>query len=178
MILRTIDPGLRGCGAAEFYIALEGGRAFPQLLRAAYVRNLKDGRCYPAHAGMAEAVVDWYGTRKVAWNKVEDLLIIEHPRAYPGMPKTDPNDLLDVCGVGAACAAVLQNYTRLESVFPFEWKGNVDKKAMTARIESKLTLHELEKIEPVGRALRHNVLDAIGIGLWKFGRLNAKVYPR
>lgn len=56
---------------------------------------------------------------------------------------------------------------RIEQIKPVFWKGSIDKKIFTRRLERDLT--ELERsffsrIKPKGKA--HNVLDAIGLGKW------------
>lgn len=160
-----IDPGLRGVGAALF----DG----PVLTRASYVKNpVEHGRGYFAHASLAHAVRAAYPH--------DVRVFIEHPRVYPGMPETDPNDLLDVVAVGSAIASQYFGAPSVEmvkTVFPSEWKGTVKKEVMTERIYKKLTPEELLCIEQCPRHLFHNVLDAVGIGLWHFRRLNHKQYP-
>lgn len=159
-----IDPGLRGVGAALF----EG----PHLARASYVKNpVEHGRGYFAHSSLAHAVRAAYPP--------DVRVFIEHPRVYPGMPETDPNDLLDVVAVGAAIASQYHASAveMVKTVFPSEWKGTVKKEVMTERIHKKLSPDELARIEPCPKHLLHNVLDAIGIGLWHYRRLNHKQYP-
>ena len=154
-----MDPGLRGCGVAEF----DGF----DLKRAAYVKNpVETGRGYTAHSSMGTAVGLWRGL------SLKNALI-EHPRVYPGsaQQKGDLNDLLDVVAVGAAIAAHTPNVV---TVFPADWKGNVPKDVMTERIRRALTDEERARIEKCPASLMHNVLDAIGIGLWKLGRINKK----
>jgi len=91
-------------------------------------------------------------------------VVIECPRVYPH-GKVDPNDLI----------VLARRVGRIEEragrpctlVFPRAWKGTVKKPIMTARILSRMTTAErglLMKID-------HNVIDAIGLGLWKVGRL-------
>ncbi len=158
MRLICVDPGLRGCGVAEF----EGY----DLKRAAYVKNpVETGRGYAAHQAMGTAVGLWRGSPTKA--------LIEHPRIYPSaaQQKGDLNDLLDVVAVGAAIAAYIPNVV---TVFPADWKGNVPKDAMTERIRRAITDEERARIEKCPANLMHNVLDAIGIGLWKLGRINKK----
>lgn len=156
-----VDPGLRGCGVAEFL----GGT----LVRAAYVKNPEtEGRGYAAHQSLACAVYQW--------GRFHDLLAIEHPRVYPGsaQQKGDLNDLLDLVGVGGAIAAYFAKTT--ETVFPADWKGQVPKAMMTERISRSITPEERKTIEKCPASLMHNVLDAVGIGLWKLGRLNQRKF--
>ena len=51
-------------------------------------------------------------------------------------------------------------------------------KVMLERIRSKLTAEEEKCVKWSNKSNNEDILDAIGIGLWHFGRLNQKVYPR
>lgn len=156
-----IDPGLRGVGLAVF--------DEDNLVHAQYVTNPSKGRGYAAHVALAAALkrtcLD-YGL----WSPA----LVEHPAIYPGMPQVDLNDLLDVVAVGAACSTIFASVT---TVMPSEWKGNMPKRKMLERIRSKLTPEEVARVEWTNKSDNEDVLDAIGIGLWKLGRLNSKVYP-
>ena len=96
------------------------------------------------------------------------------------MPKTDLNDLLDVVAVGAAVVtAVAEKYPFIDvkTVFPSEWKGNMPKRAMLERIQSKLSKTDESNVAWTNKSDNEDILDAIGIGLWHFGRLNTKLFP-
>lgn len=148
-----IDPGVKACGVAAFC-----GRGV--LRHAVYVpvEHLED---YLDDLLYGQNLVLRYGQN----------LIIEMPRIYPGsgQQKGDLNDLLDLASVVGLCES-FYNPTQRERVFPAQWKGQVPKKIMTARILSKLTPAERVCIQSVG-AKDHNIIDAIGIGLWKLSRL-------
>ncbi len=139
-----IDPGVKACGMASFFGS--------QLQWARYVP------------------VDDLGNALV----VDDHLIIEMPRVYPGsgQQKGDLNDLLNLAAVVGRCEALIgyPGAPTIQRVFPSEWKGQVPKGIMTARIMSRLTSMERKTIEGAG-AKTHNIIDAVGIGLWKLGRL-------
>ena len=158
-----VDPGVRGCGFAQFEAGV--------LKHAAYIKNpTESGRGYDVYAKMAFAI----GDRCLGSYQS---LIIELPRIYGGssQQKGDPNDLLDVAGVGAAISAHLFTVvSKVESVLPQEWKGQVPKEVMTGRISRAITNEERNCIEKCYSSLTHNVLDAIGIGLWKLNRINAR----
>ena len=155
-----VDPGLRGCGVAEFRAG--------ELVRAAYVPNPMAGRGYEAHSALGEAVSTWV-------SDASERIIIEHPVIYPSaaQQKGDLNDLLDVVAVGASVASGFRAHY-IESVSPREWKGQVPKNIMTMRIASALSETERANIEKCAAGLKHNVLDAVGIGLWKLGRINQR----
>lgn len=101
--------------------------------------------------------------------------IIELPQVYQQrMWKGDPNDLIEVAIVAgkAAHALAMAGATDIEFVKPRVWKGTRSKK-----ICNKLTLDTLTSCEraafdtiEVLASLRHNVIDAIGIGLWRLKR--------
>lgn len=169
-VLLCVDPGLRGCGVAVFH--------GPVLLSAAYVKNPEKGDGYAAHAALGREV--GHTIRGNAFSQV----LIEHPRIYPGAPDKDLNDLLDVVAVGAAIAAnehvmacCFDRKAPLLTVYPSEWKGNVKKSVMTERIRSALTPDELKLCRFTNKSDDSDLLDAVGIGLWRLGRLNKKVYP-
>lgn len=94
------------------------------------------------------------------------LLVCEKPRAYPGQAaKGDPNDLIDLSQtVGACLASCNASFT----VYPSDWKGQLPKEVHHARLQK----HPLWSARAglcvglVSAGLRHNVLDAIGIGVW------------
>jgi hypothetical protein len=101
--------------------------------------------------------------------------VIEWPQVYTfGKSKGDPNDLLPVAGVAAVCAATLAYASRpAELVKPAAWKGQTPKDVHNARVLARLTPGELAMVDGSGipMSLRNNVIDAIGLGLWKLGRM-------
>ena len=169
-MLLTIDPGLRGCGVALFD---DSGA----LVAADYVKNPVAGKGYAAHSALGDMVDSWVAPRCDQYHPMG--LIIEHPRVYPGTPNKDLNDLLDVVAVGAACGTALHNTTTFapQTVYPSEWKGTVKKSVMTERIKAALTAAELKVCRFTNKSDDSDLLDAVGIGLWHFKRLNQKVYP-
>lgn len=102
-----------------------------------------------------------------------DNLIIEKPQIYQGrMQSGDPNDLIDVAIPVGMMVQSIEEIGHLKIVRPREWKGTRPKKICNA-----LTLKALSPVELNGFESRkfkkgeaHNVLDAIGIGLWHLGR--------
>lgn len=173
-MLITIDPNVRGCGVAAW------NKATGTLLWATYVKNPYDDlktRAYFRDTALAEAVWRYILDHRSTVTASEISAIIERPRVYPGMPQTDLNDLIDVATVGAACAAYSADAGGAATVFPSEWKGQLAKKAMLDRILGKLSPEELKTVLKTNKSDTEDILDAIGIGLWHFGRLNVKVYP-
>jgi hypothetical protein len=100
-----------------------------------------------------------------------DVVIIEKMVVYPGMrQKGDQNDLITLSIIGGAAAAALRG---LETIFvePREWKGQVPKAIMSKRILAELSADERTKIEKMPASLKHNALDAVGLGMWNLGRI-------
>lgn len=110
------------------------------------------------------------------------LVVIEFPRIYPAASqKGDQNDLLElarVCG-RIEQAALAEGHT-VEMIYPRDWKGTIDADVMVDRIQDRLGEGETAMVTlPSAKSLHDNVWDAVGIGLWKLGRLEPrKVFPR
>lgn len=120
-------------------------------------------------------------------------LVIEVPQIYQraqGKTKGNPNDVAKLWGIAGA---YLVNYdsAKAELVKPFDWKGNAPKTVTFARILKRLSAAELKtfnrKAFPRARGrgdtsteppseTQHagDVLDAVGIGLWKLDRLHGR----
>lgn len=165
-LMLCIDPGLRACGCALF-----AGRT-GILLHAGLPQNpIKRERGPVAWHGMARAVLCWYvSTACSAPTHVR----IEGQVVDSRTPNA--NDMLEVSGVAGACAALWLDAKVSSPGAPEHWKSSIDKKAMTARIQSRLdeSPDELGRLDPVSADLRHNMLDAVGIGLKHFGRLEPR----
>lgn len=157
----AIDPGLNGCGLAEF--------AGSNLVSARYVKNvaakteLMEVRVY----GMAFALRPYVAPHP--W-------IFERPRVYLGK-RLNPDDLIPLAEIGACLSGMTTIPIRVYR--PRDWKGSIDGDAMVERIKTRLTPAEHSRIHLPAKSLEHNVYDSIGIGLAYLGRLERKrVYPR
>ena len=111
-------------------------------------------------------------TRELGWDTITQV-VIELPQIYPQL-KGDPNDLVAIAARGAWFAGRMAPHVYdYESVHPREWKGTVDGDVFLKRITKRL--YDREKALLAGcdviPSLEHNVIDAIGLGLWKVGRL-------
>lgn len=164
--LVTIDPGLRGTGVA---IWLDG-----KLVNAAYVESAEQKRRGPvAWVAMAAAVEDHVWEHMD--NEEEDCaheLVMEVPQIYgPEISKADPDDLLQLAGVDGAIARALRFGCPVVGYRPREWKGQTPKAIHNRRVENALSLAELDTFQRCPSHLRHNILDAVGIGLFHLGRL-------
>lgn len=154
--LLCVDPGLRGCGVALF----DRG----ELFNATWVENpLLSGRGPVAWGTMGQAVWNWAPVPA----RVQKLYV-EMPKVYPGMPKVDLNDLLDLAGV-LGTVVIRMPSDRVAWTFPSDWKGQLPKQVMNERVKKHLSEGEKRKVVSVG-ALDHNTYDAIGLGLHFLGR--------
>lgn len=160
----AIDPGVHACGCALFLD--------DELALAEYVREWQSEHAW---SGTGAAVWDW--AIKACWGpEYHKTLVIEKPQIYPGPKQENPNNLLDLTGVGGYIAGCV-GADRLVTVLPRQWKGQVPKAAMNERIFDKLTNVERGRIIRHG-AKDHNTLDAVGIGLFHLGRLGAYTIRR
>lgn len=101
-----------------------------------------------------------------------DAATIELPTIYPhGRGKGGGNDIRDLAVlVGALISNIRGSIVLVE---PACWKGQVPKEIHQARILGKLDPNELCIIESARKkygAVTHNLIDAVGIGLYSIGR--------
>jgi hypothetical protein len=100
--------------------------------------------------------------------------VIEMPRWYPREHEIDINDILDLaCLVGRLQGRLEEKGVDVELVYPRTWKGTVPKDIHNKRVLAALSKEELAKLpkRPRAKDYDHNMLDAVGIGLWKLGRM-------
>jgi len=97
--------------------------------------------------------------------------VVEIPQHDARSRRVRLADLLELSAVAGALACRFD----ARGVTPSEWKGNAPKEVTAARAVNALTWAEVAKTEldlaDVPASLRHNVWDAIAIGLWALGRL-------
>lgn len=168
-MLLSVDPGIRGVGAAIFR---DG-----HLYRCDYVRSPARAGAGPRECALvAWEVRTWVGTG----TEIVTEIVFEWPRIYArggGRSKGDPNDLRALCGVDGAVAAI---FDRAESKFvePAEWKGQKSHEAVETKVETALDAVEVAiwqaARDRAGKTLEHNVTDAVGIGLKALGRFERK----
>lgn len=99
------------------------------------------------------------------------IAVIELPVVYPkGYGKGDPNDMIKL----AVLVGDLRGFYRragLETalVAPRTWKGTVPKRIHHERVLGALTPDERATLprRPRARDFDHNMLDAVGLGLWQ-----------
>jgi hypothetical protein len=168
MITICIDPGTgHNCGGAVF----RGTRLV--------LARLLDG-ARPDMAEVALTATDDYELSR-AVELVSRVVVLEVPRVYPhSRAKADPNDLIKLAVAGARIAQVIAGHGNVLCIAPSDWKAQTDPDIMCERVLAKLDDAERGIVEAVfaahgkkgmPKSLRHNVLDAIGIGLWRTGRM-------
>jgi hypothetical protein len=106
-----------------------------------------------------------------------DRVIIERPMIYPGgRQKARPADVIKLATRAGEAGGLYARSRGVEPEYvePHAWKGSVDKNIHHARIWAKLSTDEQAIVSTAARGVapskRHNILDAIGIGLWAIGR--------
>ncbi len=119
----------------------------------------------------------WCGFRQMLTLGKGDRVVIEMPFIYPhGRSKADPNDVVTLAYwagrlVERAAGAWALPVTEIH---PRTWKSTTDPDIVCVRIIEKLSIPE-RKIyfacaDAIKEGQRHNVADAIGLGLYELGR--------
>jgi hypothetical protein len=103
-------------------------------------------------------------------------VVIELPQIYrASRSKGDPNGLITLAVMVGRYVerAKAQGAAEVTLVKPAEWKGQTPKKVHNQRVLAKLSAEELRVLSTSGikAKLEHNVIDAIGLGLWRLGRM-------
>lgn len=160
----AVDPGLRGSGVA----LVSGG----QLVRAGYAPSAeRTARGAAAWAAAAWAVAEWVWSRHLRF----DLGLVENPEQYEGVGhKANREDITELTGVAGGVSVILSVKAPVTSVLPKQWKGQVPKDVHNSRVMARLSQAEQLVIEWPADSLKHNVIDAVGLALWKAGRMEAK----
>lgn len=142
----AIDPGKHASGWAAFH----GG----ELQLCGYTGS---------HKTVVATLEPIFGT--------PELVIIEAPRVYDRRRwKGDPNDLIDISIAGGILVGALRPEA-IKIIRPQDWKGQTPKDIQAERTLAKLTEAERLQLEGVTtKSKLHNVIDAVGIGLWELKR--------
>lgn len=101
-----------------------------------------------------------------------DVLFVEFPRIRPGDGIAVCNDLLQLARCGGQWEQAFKDAELHHRDAP-GWKGQTPWEIHNRRVLAALTPKEREQIEclelPDSKA--HNVIDAVGMGLWVYGRI-------
>jgi len=112
-------------------------------------------------------------------------LMTEPPQAFFNevileFPKWRPHsgaEIDDLLGLAHKAGRIeqfcLERGMVVDRVWPHVWKGSVPKPIHNQRVLRTLSSDELARVplRPRAKTPDHNCIDAIGIGLWKLGRL-------
>lgn len=157
----SIDPGKWACSVAVWG---EDGK----LETAAYIKSkLKQepGVERPEiwrHTAKAVANYLLIEHSQVLWG-----LVLEIPQVYEAYQDKDKNDLIDLAGVLGGISTALVGVSEVEwAPLPREWKGQLRKEHTRDRVDRRLSDDEKARITwPSAASLRHNVYDAIHMGI-------------
>lgn len=102
-------------------------------------------------------------------------VLIESPVIYPHS-KANPNDIIRLAvNAGTWAGRYEMLGACVEFVEPSRWKGQVPKDIHHGRVWSALTPEEQKIVDSAVKSRpaskRHNILDAVGLGLWAAKRL-------
>jgi hypothetical protein len=156
----AIDPSVTATGVAFYSSSGELMHAFTSKQKPGQGVIVPARRV--AHDIVERAPFDRYDVSEV---------LVERPVIYPqrSNQKGDPNDLITLATfMGMLTALVLEDFphAQVRWVEPRKWKGQLPKFVCRKRIESRLSLDELDSIERLAHSYDHNTWDAVGLGLW------------
>lgn len=159
-MLISIDPGLRHCTAAFF--------ENKKLIRTLWVDNpQKKLRGPKAWVDMAGELSYQVALAK-QFSTVERLtVVLEMQQVYGGRFAKDLIELASVTGAIAHCFSG----DTLVGYLPKEWTRGRKKPVHNEHTLKALTSEELKRLAQVAKSLQHNIIDAVGIGLYHLGRL-------
>lgn len=105
---------------------------------------------------------------------VPEVLVVEQP--HKQFRTVNYNILTALaCAAGEVAGAFmgLQHTEHVQYIWPSTWKGQLDKPKSHKRIRVELSKAEFARIVMPSqvKTLGHNVMDAVGIGLWRVGRM-------
>ena len=169
----ALDPGTLRAGAAVY----RGQRLVWAYLSKEHPGKLLD-RAYVAAFDVADRLLA--ECPFLLFSQKNTKIYAELPRVIMrGGSRTpgDPDSILAlVLLVGAFSTRLVdRGFSTAENIRPADWKTQVEKKAMTARIESCLAPCEIAVLESFrgvrNKKIDHNVLDAVGVGMKPLKRI-------
>lgn len=102
-----------------------------------------------------------------------EFAVIESPVIYPGGRTADPNSIVKLARNAGEWAGLCASVgLRVEYVSPRDWKGTIDPDIVLKRVYEALNADEKAIVDAhkLPKSKRHNLIDAIGIGLKTIGR--------
>jgi hypothetical protein len=136
---------------------------------------LDPGEC-TGHAWFREGVLQWAGVVSLSDPVLgrPDRLVIEIPNAHESKgkerSKRDPQAIITLA---ITCGQWIRHVSAPDTVrvFPSVWKGQVPKAVHNQRVLACLTPDERQLIPALAASKLHNVIDAVGLGLFNLGRM-------
>lgn len=92
----------------------------------------------------------------------------------PDRVKVNPKSIIKLALNAGAWLQYFGGYGRpVEAIEASAWKASTDPDVLARRILACLTPEEVKRLPKTRSALgyNHNVLDAVGLGLWRLGRM-------
>ena len=93
-------------------------------------------------------------------------VVIEKPVIYREESKGDPNGLITLAIRAGEIGGLFRGSAKVEYIRPSTWKGSTPKPINHARTMAKLKDLEKDRLPKLAKSNAHNMLDAIGLGLW------------
>lgn len=101
-------------------------------------------------------------------------VVVEHPWHRPGDRRSVPNDEIKLGVLAGEWGGLYRQWAPVKYYFPHQWKGSVPKDIQNARDWARLSSQEQDVVNRAARGMaagkRHNMMDAIGLGLFGLGR--------
>ena len=150
----SLDPGLHHFGVALWSFSGELVKAY--LAKSCYEITAEPKWLYLGDEIAQQILMECSNIRHS---------VCEIPQVYSrSKSKGDPNTLVELACAGATALTALGGMPHV--VKPAEWKGQLPKVVVEERCKIHLSKDEQKNIVLPIKSLRHNVWDAIGIGLF------------
>lgn len=172
-VLFALDPSVRSAGCAGF-VNGELRAAWRHLPIRVELENGDD----PVAVGRRWTIIARQIASEAARCGFDGGLVWERPQVYrASKSKGDPNDLIGLAAIGNGVAAAGTWHYGVLAPTPAQWCGQVKKATKGSawksprgmRIKSRLTAAELALVPD-----QHDVVDAVGLGLWALERLEVR----
>ncbi|MFA6167917.1 MAG: hypothetical protein WC700_14950 [Gemmatimonadaceae bacterium] len=179
----TVDPGLSACGWADYRIGLLGACGYARG-EDHWRRGAVHDACRVHAVAEAVAIATEEYPCEAPWTLLVECPQVRRAGRQGHAAGADPQDLVHLALVAGAVVMAIRGLvgagTQPTALFvrPEQWKGQVPKEIMCARIAARIANEE--KSTGAERAalatglpcasLAHNTLDAVGIGLAALGR--------
>jgi hypothetical protein len=159
LLMVSVDPGVYCAGIALWDLDAKG--ALLSATDSSWSVVASDRAPWSASARESVRLI-----RDLAAPWTITTLVIEQPQVYVrSRSKGDPNDLITLALNAGAIAGAL-GARAVVPLRPAEWKGQTPKEVVEQRARARLSATEMGRLSmPSAASKRHNVWDAIGIGL-------------